>query len=254
MDEPLRTTALILRHYPVGENHRNLVFLTREGEVFSATAYGARGRKSSLRPLIFPFHEVALVSRYDRVKDRHQVKEMISRRPFEGVRTEVERYYTASLWAEAVIKSRREGVGAAPGLADLFLGDLAVLADTPPAEVFTPSAHFLWHYLEEEGVQPSLTECGQCGRSPAEGESLLWQDSAELLICQTCPSPAVPQGRLTPGARRFLQTLAAHPPGDAGILRFSLDALSFQGLRRALYHMLQAHLEGPLKTLRSGVI
>lgn len=150
MQERRKTEAIILRHYPVGENHRNAHFFTAAGEIFSATIYGARSRKSRLGPLVFPFHRVEVTAVHDRVRDRWRVDDIQSLDSFEGVRAEVERYYTASLWAEILMKSP----GAGSELYPVLRASLQRLKTTPPRDVFPVSAAFMWRYLEEEGVAP----------------------------------------------------------------------------------------------------
>ncbi len=265
MVETIRTAGILLRHYPVGENHRNIVLLSRERGLLSATVYGAQGRKSRLRPLVFPFHRVEGDFTYDAVRDRWRVKDLTSSCAFEGVRGEVERYYTASLWAEVLMKSLAKGEPR-PVLFDLLNRGLQVLEKVPARQVRGISFPFLWAYLAEEGVQPDIDFCGRCGK-PAGTGSLYWIDREEAFLCIRCagaasgipgasgsPAASGSQGQLalSPGARRYLAALPERSLEQS--VSLSLDAASGRALGRILYHILQAQLESPLKALRSGFV
>lgn len=243
--------AILLRKNRVGEIHKALTLLTPEAGLISAIAHGAYKMKSRLRLASEPFGYVRVYLYHDPVKEQFKITDLESIDLFERIRASVEKFFTASLWAEAVLKS----FGGGESFGELFslLRDSLKLLDRSPAGGETRvSMQFLIRFLSLLGYAPDLAGCSGCGR-PLEGrETLLLKRGGLELLCPECaPGGGEAAGLpLSPGGRRYLEATRAMKLERA--VQVGLEAGAMRALKAVLHDYLQTALDVRLNTLRAG--
>jgi len=242
------TEAVVLRKNRVGEIHKALTLLCRDRGLINAMAHGAFKMKSRLRTTSEPFHLVRVYLYHDPVRDQFKITDMESLAALDGIRTSVQRFYAASLWAEVAIRSYGAG-GNCTALYRLLVGALRILETAPESSIAIASCQFLFRFLEILGQRPDLEHCGLCA-AEFDGRSTAYLSREEhVLVCRRCASPSALS--LPAGAVRYLQSTLPLPLEAA--LRIGLSRESLQALKNAVYYLVQAVLETSLNSLRSGV-
>jgi DNA repair protein RecO (recombination protein O) len=247
MNRNLRDDAVVLRTHPIGEIHKGVVLFTRHHGIIHAIAHGAAKGRGKLRGTTSPFNRGRVYLYYEPVRRSYKITDMEASDYFPGLRQDLVRYYSASLWAEVLLKSHGGGADS-ERLFRLLHRALAVLdgSDETPARLL--SVQFLWRYLEITGYQPELHGCTRCGRMIPDTEGASFSAREGGFICRSCGNPELPV--LSAGARRYLAFTATLPLERAA--RVGLDDASRVQLTRMLYEFVQDVIESPLKTLASG--
>lgn len=244
--------AIVLRKNRVGEMHKALTLLTPEAGLVSAIAHGAYKMKSRLRLASEPFGYVRVYLYHDPVKEQYKITDLESIDLFESIRTSVAKFFTASLWAEATLKSFAGG----DSFRDLFdlLREALHLLDTSPAGGETRvSMQFLIRFLSLLGYAPDLEDCSRCGQRFGEPDSLVQLRGSLELVCTDCAGCAdsgVPGLLLSPGGRRYLVVTRAM--GLEKAMQVGLETGGMTVLKAMLYDYLQSALDTRLNTLQAG--
>lgn len=109
MQRNYHTQALLIKSEPLGDSHRKGTFLAPDLGLFQAAFFGARSLHSKLGPFAVPFQHLELWLYHQPVKNFWKVLDAREIQPLEGIRADLRRFYTASLWAELALYSHAEG-------------------------------------------------------------------------------------------------------------------------------------------------
>ncbi len=247
------SSAIVLRSYPIGEIHLGLTLFTEDGGLLQAIAHGANSKRGKLRGLTNPFCYGTAFLYHDPVKKSTKVSDFDVQNFFIGLRENVRRYYTASLWAEVVLKSFGGGESARPLFA-LFVSSLSLLDGAAEENIAVASIQFLARYLAIVGHLPDTSECGACGRplstaASAAGPAVSYSAAREVFLCDRCAGPD--QMQLPAAALAYLEeSLGRARIEDA--VAVSVDTAVVQRLTPLLYALVGSLVETPLSTLEVG--
>lgn len=213
MTRNLKAPAIVLKMNPVGENHRGLAMLAAGEGLIRPFAYGAQGRRSSLRASAVPFNRGVADLHYDGTRDRWRLTAFDPEHTHDGLREDLDRFYTAASWAEILLRTHGGGDDS-EALFQLTSPALDRLSSASGLGVKQLGAGFLWLFLGIEGVRPDPMHCGRCGRSlidPSVSEPRFWPNG--LLVGGEC---AESRGTtLPPGSLEWLQAISeGRSPGS----------------------------------------
>jgi DNA repair protein RecO (recombination protein O) len=247
MQRSSTTPAIVLRKARVGEIHKALTLLTPARGLVQAMAYGALKMGSRLATASEPFHLLKAYLYHDPVKDQYKLTDVESLEAHDALRRSVAKFYTASLWAETCLKSYG-GAEESATLFDLLAEALRLLDRSPAGKEPALSVQFLARFLAVSGHRLDLEQCGRCGLGFEPLGTVFVSREEGALVCASCRG----QGSggylsLPPGARRYLAATLGLPLGQAAAV--GLEQASLAALRAAMYLLVQASLEAPLKTL-----
>jgi DNA repair protein RecO (recombination protein O) len=245
MQRSSQTPAIVLRKARVGEIHKSLTLLTPGRGLLLAMAYGALKFGSRLATASEPFHLLKAWLYHDPVRDQYKLTDVESLEPHDELRRSVAKFYTASLWAETCLKSYGGGQESA-ALFDLLAEALRLLDRAPAGREPTLSVQFLARFLAVSGHRLELAECGRCGLAFETQATVFVSREEGSLVCSACRGDGSYLS-LPPGARRYLSVTASMPLEQAAAV--GLEQGSLAALRAALYLLVQASLEAPLKSL-----
>jgi DNA repair protein RecO (recombination protein O) len=221
--------------------------LTDEQGLVEATAYGGYSQKGKLRGLTDVFSEGTCYLYTDPVKGYNKVTDFDVRDFHIGVKEDITRYYTASLWAEVILKSYAGG-GASELLWRELSRFLSLLESASESNTILVSVQFIWRYLGFLGMRPDLATCGRCGRRMGSREARHYSSHLQGVLCRDCSGDAHPLLRAS--AAEYLMTTAAQPVEKA--LQQSLSEQDRRNIKAILYRMLEDVLESRLNTLQVG--
>ena len=243
-------SAVVLKAARMGEIHRLVTLFTGDRGLVYAAAHGAGKAVSKLKVAAIPFAHITAYLYHDPVRDAFKVTDAEPRNLHSAIRNDLTKFFTASLWAEIVLRSH--GGGTHPDrLHALLVSGLDALDTVGSEEVGALSVQIMWRALGQLGIGPDLATCGSCGRGlePDEQVGLAAGGGSWCRRCVGAGEVEASAARLLwfdGAARRFLlaterlelrAALAQHYAGS-------------EGLRRSLQQLLQHGLEGRLNSLR----
>jgi DNA repair protein RecO (recombination protein O) len=247
MQRSSTTPAIVLRKARVGEIHKALTLLTPARGLVQAMAYGALKIGSRLATASEPFHLLKAWLYHDPVKDQYKLTDVESLEAHDGLRRSVAKFYTASLWAETCLKSYG-GADESASLFELLAEALRLLDRSPAGREPLLNVQFLARFLAVSGHRLDTEQCGRCDLAFEPLGAVYVSREEGTLLCPSC------RGRggegylgLPPGARRYLAATLGLPLRQAAAV--GLEQASLAALRAAMYLLVQASLEAPLKTL-----
>ncbi len=238
------TEAVVLHSHRFGEFHKGVTLLTRDQGILRAVAHGAQKARSRLRGATESFVRATVYLYHDPVKDAYKITDMTVVSVYESLRADLQLYYTATLWAEVVLKSYGGG-GSHPAVFRLLVDCLERLEREGGTRAPYASVQFLWRYLRLAGLRPDTGGCARCGKSLAPDMDAFLDAFGTAFVCAECAGQ--PGAALDPGARRLLETTETIALSQA--LRYGLEQRSLSGLREVLYRLLEGLLETRLNTL-----
>jgi len=237
--------ALVLRTRPVGELHRSVSLLTREGGLMEALAHGAQKSRGILRNLTHPFVHGRIYIYTDPVKKVHSIKDMEEGQSFAGLMEDLGRYYWASLAAEFTLGSFASGADSQAF--DLFLLALGAWDAAQGELVDRVGLQFFVRSLEILGMGPEWGRCPQCGAS-RRGLDFVYSNREGTLVCQACSRP---QDRpLDAGALDYIRATADLDWEPA--LAQGLDQATLDRIKGVIFPWMQDIVGRPLRTLESA--
>lgn len=247
MNRSSSTEAIVLRNTRVGDIHKGVTLLTPGSGLVRAIAHGAYTQRGKLRGTTNLFCQGTCYLYTDRAKDSVKITDFDVAEFFTPIREDIVRFYTASLWAEALIKTYAGG-GESADLYRLLLDALHELKDRPGAEAERVSIQFVWRFLVQSGTAPDLEYCACSGEFLAS-EAPVYYSPREQGFCNA--SHAYEEmWALQPGAIAYLRHTASLDLAEA--TRPIPPEGALVRIKRVLYGILQDHVETPLNTLRSG--
>ncbi len=227
--------------------------LTPNDGLVRAIAHGANTAKGKLRGSTVPFCSGRAYLYSNPTTQSTKITDMDATEFFSGIRGDLKKFYTASLWAELILKTFASG-GEAAALYALFRSALGELDRRATGVADLVSIQFIWRFLGLSGSRPDLDICacsgeylvreesacystvenGFCGESQASAES----DADEQMI------------RWSSGALAYLRHTNDLSLSEA--LRVAPPVEAIPVIKRVLYIIIQDLVEAPLNTIRTG--
>ena len=237
----------MLRKARVGEIHKSLTLLTPSQGLLQVMAHGALKSGSRLATASEPFHLLKAYLYHDPVKNQYKLTEAESLEPHDALRRSVAKFYTASLWAEACLKSYGGGEESA-ALFELLAEALRLLDRAPAGGEGLLCFQFLARFLDVSGHRLELEQCPRCQLAFDARAPFYLSREEGAFVCGACRGAGAGEYLAVPaGARSYLAgTLSLPLPKAAAV---GLEKASQAALRTALYLLLQNSLEAPLATL-----
>lgn len=150
MERSVRTTALLVKNYPLGEQHRGVVLVTPDLGVVRATAFGSRNPKGKLGALSSPFRHLEVWLYYQPISENWKLSDAQEIHGLESTRNDILKYYTACLWAETALVSHLGGDSR--GAYKTFLEGLLLLERWPQEAVRALNLHYCLRWLTFLGL------------------------------------------------------------------------------------------------------
>lgn len=246
MGRNITSEAIILKTNRIGEIHKGLTTLTPSIGIINAIAHGAYKGRNKLSGRTDQFNISLFYLYFDPVKKTYKVSDIEPRHVFESIRMSLKKFYAASLWAEAIIKSFAGGEQFEP-VFDLLAASVILLDNNPESRTDEVIVQFLYRYLTFIGYMPSLKQCEICSREIGTGEDI-YIDPSGASACAACARSK--EKLFSPGAIRYLVYTSRLPLASA--LKTSLDSTALSMARACLVVILQHVIEQPLSTLISS--
>jgi len=247
MNRSSATPAIILKNNRIGEIHKGVVMLTPGEGLVRAIAHGAYSQKGKLRGTTNLFCTGTCYLYTDPVKQSTKITDFDVAEFFGGIRDDLVKFYTASLWAESVLKTYATG-GESQRLFGLLVDSLGELQRRPAAESERVSVLFVWRFLEYSGLQPDLEHSAISGEFLAENAPIYYSSREQGFCAADEAGEQMP--RWQPGAAAYLRYAGREELGAA--LRVIPPDGAIARIKRVLYAILEEHVESPLNALRSG--
>ncbi len=240
-----RTDLIVLKSEKSGENHRLVTMFTENFGLVRALAFGASGSRSRMRATSAPYCRSDGELYHDPVKDLWRITDLNGKNLYDGIRGNLKKFYTVSFMSEVVLKTYGGGDERVYKLFAKTL-DLIDRSDNDK-EVGILLILYLWRYLWMNGVLPDLSECSHCGRDIMRGESVFYKGDG-LFCCSGCISSSSLE--LNQQAIEYLYKTSTMTYEKA--LSVESDESSLISLNKCLIMIVQALVEYPLKSLKSG--
>ena len=235
--------AIVLRTYPLGDQDKVVVFLTREHGLLRGVAKGARKFGNRFGAALEPMSHLTVFYYEKERKDLVTVSGCDLRQSFFDVQGNVEASLVLSYFAELVEES-------VPGRAHddlmfrLLLSVLQALRDSLDTALL--ARYFEAWFLQLHGVLPDLHRCRRCRKTIAENAAGWLGPKRDGIYCDAC-APARKEEVRAP-LPRFVAWVRANPPTACTEAPFTPEEL--KGIRSALQAMILYHLEREPKSLR----
>jgi len=248
MNRNIQCDAIILQTHRMGDLHRRLTVLSPQLGLFSAIAYGARKGSGKLSGMVEPFVSGHFFLYYNPVKDQYKIEDIKTEDHREFLRENLTDLYTASFFAELVIKSFGSG-GDHTGAYQLLLELLDGIKNR------ADHSHILiqgcWRFLDLFGLRPDIEHCASCGQPFGQNVCQI-HTNEHGLWCSSCLSVVTDQYAIDYVHRRYLQHTQRLPLHKS--MKVSMDAAASARLKTALLHYIDAITDGRLNTMRSGLL
>jgi len=241
----IKAQAIVLRARRVGDNHRGLQVLVSGRGLVDSLAYGAMSRKSSLRSTALPYNRGTAELHYDGSRRRWRLHSFDPVNTHDGLREDLDRFYTASTWAEILLRSHCSSESS-ESLFSLVSSALTLLSQCTSRGIPRLNCAFLWNFLQIEGVRPELNRCGRCSKN-MEGKEVFFLPDG-LLICHNCVRSGLDE--LSWGSIRWLLAISNVEIDRAA--KIGLPNHSIAAMERWLLSIIQTLLERPLKSLQQN--
>ena len=234
------TEAIVLRHYPLSESGRIVVFFTREHGKLRAVADGIKKPKSRLAGMLEPFNHVRVELWFREGKDLGQIRGAELVDAFPGKVIDLRRIYACSYFAEIINEIVQENQ-TNHALFRLLLASMKAGTDKLPTSALV--RYFEIWALRLNGFMPDFTRCSACGKSVIDEGFLAWIESGEAR-CRACADGV----GLDMSAKSVssLEKMMKLPPEEFMINGFEQAAAS--ELERFTQRLLSFHLERQLKS------
>ncbi|MBN2735596.1 MAG: DNA repair protein RecO [Spirochaetales bacterium] len=242
--------VIVLKSQAFGEIHRSLTLYSAEEGIIYATAHGTQKIKSKLRPFTEAFGRYKAYLYLNPVKNQYKLNDGEGLKAFHSGHESIEKFYTASLFCEMILKSFGGGTEHSQ-LYELIDQSLEILENMTENKRIYLLLQYLYRFLKINGFSLDLANCDSCSRKIAPEETLFYHHSQDGLFCSQCQSrfPA-DQLPLPPGARKYLDTTPALSLISA--LEISLEKNTALNLKMLLFSCIQGLLEGPLNSLKQS--
>lgn len=239
----LTTRGLVLREVNYKESDKILTVLTAEEGKLTVSARGCRKKGSAIAAAsqLLVWSEFTLYEH----QGRWAVKEALTERQFQGIRSDLDKLALASYFAEVTEALAEEGQTEA-GLLSLTLNSLHALEKLPLPHALIKTA-FEWKAMALAGYEPMADGCAVCGcPEPEEPRVNL---SAGVVHCAACRQGAG-EGISMPMTSAALRALRHFIWGNPKqLFSVSVDPTSLRQLGETSEAYLMTQLERGFRTL-----
>ena len=241
---PLYTAdALVLRTYKLGESDRIVVFLTEDRGKKRGVAKGARRPRSKFVGALEPLTHVRVA--YLEKEHRELVGMNYAEPACSPLSARPEALGHVGYFAELLDQWAQDND---PNERLYRLGVSLVEALAAGGSVEPLARYFEFWILRLQGVYPSATACGGCGRTFEDAGGAWLGAGADVFSCHDCGDQRGPRDRLSPAAFAFLRSARRIPPSAVGGLTVTGTTLAeLEAVHRTL---MDRHLERELKSTR----
>lgn len=240
-----RTELIVLKSEKSGENHRLVTLFTEDFGLIRALAYGASGARSAMRATTTPFCRADGELYHDPVKDLWRITHLNGLSLYDGIRGNLKKFYTVSFFTEVILKSYGGGDDRVYRLFSKTISLIdSAICDSEVDKLFVL---YLWRYLWMNGVLPDFSSCALCGRDIGKGESVFLNNDSSFL-CSSCRTGN--QMEFNPTILNYIYRTSSMTYEQA--LPVTIESLDRDVLKKCLILIIQALVEYPLKTLKSG--
>ena len=249
MSRSFRTEGIVLRNYRFGEIHKGVTFLSPEYGIQNAIAYGAYSAKGKLRSITNPLCTGTFFLYRDPVKDSIKISDLDCREFFEGIRSSIVKFFTASVWLETVLKTYG---GEAKEVFALLSGSLRILSSAGEEASSWLLVQFLWRYLQLSGAAPDTNTCSACGCSSVDAAGLVYRRGSGSFFCQTCAGSRSGEQplELSVKALSYLRYSQGIPLEKS--LSICPDETSVSSLKKVFLYLVSDLAGGQLNSIRTG--
>jgi len=244
--------AVVLRCRESPGGDRIVSFLAADTGLVDAFVFG--GPKSRLRSLATPYHAGTAWIYRDPVKDLRKLSDFDARETYPTLRENLRKIWTASYFAETVLRTDAAG-GESRAAYNLLRSGLSALDSGGEQDVDYVCLQYGWRLLDLMGLQPDPRACGQCGVPLPEGRRAVFSRSQGAFRCDRCARAEASASRadsllVSGGALSYLATAGNHTFGDALRVRSSEEDLPL--LKALVFHLVRTAAEDELRTLARG--
>ena len=236
----IEAEAIVIRHYPLSESSRIVVFFTREYGKLRAVADGIKKTKSQMAGALEPFNHVKAVCWFREGNDLGRIHNVELIGVFPGKAMDLRRICTCAYFVEIINETAQENQ-ANNVLFRLLLASMKAAATKAPTVALV--RYFEIWSLKLNGFLPNLSRCSICGKGIIEEGFLAWIESGEAR-CRDCARGV---GLLVSAKSALsLEKMMKLPPEEFLILPFEQDS-AFE-LERFTQRFLSFNLERQLKS------
>jgi DNA repair protein RecO (recombination protein O) len=247
MGRNLTSRAVVLRNRRVGEFHKGIDLFTEQYGIVHAIAYGAYKGTGKLTGVTDPFSSIFAYIYVNPVKQQYKISDVECYDQFVAIRTTLDKYYHASLWAEVLLKSFGGGEHSSR-LFTLLLEALTLLEREGQERISYLTIQFLWHYIITLGFKPTLSHCDSCGKALASEQPAYYYRGDGVMVCEACSTESMQ--RLSAGGRAYL-AYTAQVDFDKAV-RVKVNSPVLVELKTFITEMIEEIVENPLNTIQSG--
>jgi DNA repair protein RecO len=243
--------AVVLKNNRVGELHKGVTLFTASEGLLHAVAHGAYSAKGKLKSSTNPFTCGRFFLYENPVSESVKINDCEVSDYGEALRTDLGKYYTASLWAECVLKAH--GGGESSHRLFLLLSDaLTLLASCRTERVRALNVQYLWRFVSLLEGRPETEHCFYCSDDLQGPRELYYIFREKSFICRACMEEREEQGafKISPGGFRYIRTTDKLPLSKTQSVQ--PDEESIRDLRKLLYALIEEMLEQRLLSVRSS--
>jgi DNA repair protein RecO (recombination protein O) len=235
--------AIVLRTFPLADQDKMAVFLTRERGLLRGVAKGARKFGNRFGSALEPLSHVTVFFYEKEGNDLVTISGCDLRESFFDVASGLQAHFALSYIVELV--EELVPVRARDSLAfRLFLSVLPALRDGVDPGILT--RYFEAWLLRLNGIMPDIRRCRRCRTEIAEASPGWLSPRRDGIFCDSC-APARRE-EIRENLARFVSWVQANPPAACASAPFSAEEIA--GFGKAFQAMLVFHLEREPKSLR----
>lgn len=240
MERNIKVEAITLKKIALGESNIGITLLTERDEVIFVMAFGAAKPKNKLFGGVNPFVIGSWDLYFDPVKEYWRAKDVTVITFNDKLQTNIESFFTASLFAEITLKSQ-----GSEGMYGLLIPAIDLLQNTNNHRLVL--IQFILRLLNEQGILPSFTSCSQCGIEV--NKEPLYYTGMEELVCNRC-FKGVKIFEINPGIAIYCSKTPYMPLEQA--VKIGLELGSQSILKDLLITIIKIYTGGKLLTLNSA--
>ncbi len=240
MERNIKIDAITLKKISLGENNVGVTLLTSQDEQLFVMAFGAKKSKSRLYSGVNQFTYGVWDLYHDPVKDMWRGKEFSVIDSNSEIQLNLERFYSASLFLEIILKSN-----GSQGVFSLLRDSLHFIQTE--RDYNRVLIQFLLRILHDQGTLPQFSLCSECGKIVVN-EPLFFSYGEELL-CKSCNNGRL-NSFLNPGILKYCEKTMGLDIQSG--LKIGMDRDSSETLKKYLIELIKIYTGGKLLTLNSA--
>jgi len=180
-----RTEAVVLKSTDYSETSRIYKLYPLSHGLQSLIAKGVRRRGSRISGVLESFNHIEVLYYKRKNRSLFTLSQATSIETFNGLESDIHRFYRAAAIAEMVLRLGREE-DQNREIFLLLVRSLRSFAKRPISTLGSRMISFMWGMLGPLGYAPGLSSCVVCGAAPTEGVSLSFSVNEGGLICRGC--------------------------------------------------------------------